>query len=40
MQIIDNKALVLRTRDPSKYKIIPRHKIVERMDGGYDVAVY
>ena len=40
MEIIEDKALVLRTRNPHKYKIIPKHKIVERMDGGYDVAVY
>jgi SNF2 family DNA or RNA helicase len=40
MEIVENKALILRTRDPHKYKIIPKHKIVERMDGGYDVAVY
>lgn len=40
MEIIDDKALVFRTRNPDKYKIIPKHKVVERMDGGYDVAVY
>ena len=40
MEIIEDKAIVLRTRNPHKYKIIPKHKIVERMDGGYDVAVY
>lgn len=40
MQIVEDKALVFRTRNPHKYKIIPKHKIMERMDGGYDVAVY
>lgn len=40
MEIIEDKALVFRTRNPHKYKIIPKHKVVERMDGGYDVAVY
>jgi SNF2 family DNA or RNA helicase len=40
MEIIEDKAIVLRTRNPHKYKVIPKHKIVERMDGGYDVAVY
>ena len=40
MEILEDKALVFRTRNPSKYKIIPKHRIVERMDGGYDVAVY
>ena len=40
MEILEDKALVFRTRNPHKYKIIPKHKIMERMDGGYDVAVY
>lgn len=40
MQIIEDKALVFRTRNPHKYSIIPKHKIVERGDGGYDVAVF
>ena len=40
MEILEDKALVFRTRNPHKYKIIPKHKVVERMDGGYDVAVY
>lgn len=40
MEIIEDKALVFRTRNPHKYKVIPKHKVVERTDGGYDVAVY
>ena len=40
MQIIDDKALVLRTRNPHKYSVIPKHKIVAEKDGIYDVAVY
>ena len=40
MEILEDKALVFRTRNPHKYKIIPKHKIVEREDGGYDVAVF
>lgn len=40
MEILEDKALVFRTRNPYKYRIIPKHKIMERMDGGYDVAVY
>ena len=40
MDIIDDKALVFRTRNPEKYKIIPKHKVIDRGDGGYDVAVY
>ena len=40
MNIIDDKAVVFRTRNPDKYKIIPKHKVIERDDGGFDVAVY
>ena len=40
MEIIDNKALLLRTRDPSKYSIIPKHKVVGEEDGIYQIAVY
>jgi SNF2 family DNA or RNA helicase len=40
MQIIDNKALLFTTRNPNKYCIIPKHKILPRTDGGFDVAVY
>ena len=40
MEIVEDKAIILRTRNPHKYKVIPKHKIIERMDGGYDVAVY
>lgn len=40
MEIIDDKAVVFRTRNPEKYSIIPKHKVIERDDGGYDVAVY
>ena len=40
MEIIDDKAVVFRTRNPEKYKIIPKHKVIERDDGGFDVAVY
>ena len=40
MQILDNKALVFKTRNPDKYNIIPRSKAVKRDDGGYDVAVF
>ena len=39
MQIVENKALLFRTRNPHKYSIIPKHKIFE-VDGGYEVAVY
>jgi superfamily II DNA or RNA helicase len=40
MEIIDNKALVLRTRNPEKYSVIPKHKIIGEEDGIYQVAVY
>ena len=39
MQIVENKALLFRTRNPHKYNIIPKHKVFE-VDGGYEVAVY
>lgn len=34
MQIIDNKAVHLRTRYPEKLAVIPKHKIVEELPGG------
>lgn len=40
MEIIDNKAVVLRTRNPAKYSIIPKHKILSEINGVYEVAVY
>ena len=39
MEIIENKALLFKTRNPNKYNIIPKHK-VRPVDGGYEVAVY
>jgi SNF2 family DNA or RNA helicase len=41
MEIIENKALLLRTRDPGKYGIIPKSKVVERFDdGSASIAIY
>jgi len=40
MQIIEDKALVFRTRNPAKYSIIPKHKILGEYDDGYEIAVY
>jgi len=40
MQIIEDKALLLRTRNPQKYSIIPKHKVVSENNGVYEVAVY
>lgn len=39
MQIIDNKALVLRTRNPEKYNIIPKSKVVGESNGVFEVAI-
>lgn len=41
MQIIDDKALIFKTRSPDKYRVIPKHKIVkEYADGSAEIAVY
>lgn len=40
MQIVENKALVFRTRDPDKYSIIPRSKVVGEQNGVYEMAVF
>ena len=40
MQIIDNKALVFKTKNPNKYNIIPKSQVLEEQDGVYKVAVY
>jgi SNF2 family DNA or RNA helicase len=40
MEILEDKALIFRTRNPEKYSVIPKHKVMERDDGGFDVAVY
>jgi len=40
MQIIENKALLFRTRDPDKYSIIPRSKVVAENNGVYEMAVF
>ena len=40
MQIVENKALVFRTRNPQKYEVIPKHRIVQYYPNGvYEVAV-
>lgn len=39
MEIIDNRALLLRTRSPEKYQIIPKH-IVRDIAGGHEVIVH
>ena len=41
MEIIDNKALLLRTRNPDKYQVIPKSKVVEvHEDGSSSIAVF
>jgi len=40
MQVIDNKLYLLKTRDPSKYSIIPKHKVLGEKDGIYEVVVH
>jgi SNF2 family DNA or RNA helicase len=41
MEIIEDKALLLRTRQPERYSIIPRSKVVETYDDGTsEVAVF
>ena len=40
MEVVDNKLLVFKTRNPNRYSLIPKSKALARADGGYDVAVY
>lgn len=41
MQIVDNKAVLIKTRTPHKYTVIPKSKIVQdHGNGGYTVAIY
>jgi SNF2 family DNA or RNA helicase len=40
MEIVENRLLVFKTRNPERYSLIPKSKAIPRSDGGYDVAVY
>ena len=40
MEIVEDKALVFRTRNPQRYNLIPKHKILEREGDTYKIAVY
>lgn len=40
MQIVENKALLFRTRTPEKYSVIPKCRVVGENEGVYEVAVY
>ena len=39
MEILENKAVRFRTREPHKYSVIPKHH-VQPIPGGYEVSVY
>ena len=39
MEIVDNRILLFNTRNPHRYGIIPKHKVLP-IDGGYQVAVF
>ena len=39
MEIVENKAVRFRTRNPGKYAVIPKHHVTQ-IPGGYEVAVY
>lgn len=39
MEIVNNKALRIRTRDPEKFKVIPKHHI-QPIEGGFEVTVF
>ena len=40
MQIVEDKAILLKTRNPDKYAIIPKHKVLSESNGTYEVLVY
>lgn len=41
MEIVENKALVLRTRDPDKFNLIPKSKVLGKVSSDvYEVAVH
>lgn len=40
MEIIENRALLFRTRNPDKFSIIPKSQVVRQIDGGAEIAVY
>jgi len=39
MEIVDNRILLFNTRNPHRYSIIPKHKVLP-IQGGYQVAVF
>lgn len=40
MQIVEDRAVVFKTRNPEKYKIIPKHKVLSQEGDTYEIAVY
>src|SRR5690349_19520019 len=38
MEIVENKLLLFRTRNPEKYSIIPKCAVVAEQDGVYELA--
>jgi SNF2 family DNA or RNA helicase len=40
MQVIDNKALLFKTRNPTKYNLIPKHKVLSENNGTFEILVY
>ena len=38
MEIVEDKAVVFKTRTPHKYSVIPKHKIVKQEGDTYEVA--
>jgi SNF2 family DNA or RNA helicase len=40
MEIVEDKALVFRTRNPQRYNLIPKHKILAQEGDTYKIAVY
>jgi len=40
MQVIDNKALIFKTRNPDKYALIPKRHIVSEDNGTFEIMVY
>ena len=40
MEIVEDKALIFRTRNPHKYSLIPKHKILDQEGDTYKIAVY
>jgi SNF2 family DNA or RNA helicase len=40
MEVIENKALLFKTRNPDKYNLIPKHKILSESNGTFEILVY